>query len=43
MDSLQLEIANLAFQMGFDFGARWFMLFLIVIIGVFIIKIVGKL
>lgn len=43
MDSLQIEIANEAFRMGFSFGAQWFQLFLIVVIGVFTVKMVGKL
>lgn len=43
MDSLQIEIANEAFKAGFAFGAEWFKLFLVVVIGVFIIKLVSKL
>lgn len=43
MDSLQLDIANEAFKMGFDYGKTWFILYLIVILGIFITKTVGKL
>ena len=43
MDSLQIEIANEAFKAGLAFGAEWFKLFIIVVIGVFTVKIVGKL
>lgn len=41
MDSLQLgEVINLGFTLGFEYGKTWFILFLIVIIGVFIYKLI---
>ena len=41
MDSLQLgELINLGFTMGFDYGKTWFILFLIVILGSFIYRLI---
>ena len=39
-DSLQVEIANTAFVMGFDYGKDWFLLYLLVILGAFIYKLI---
>lgn len=34
------ELINLGFTMGFDYGKTWFIVFLIVILGLFIYRIV---
>lgn len=40
MDSLQLEIANEAFVLGFQYGKDWFLVYLVVILGAFIYKLI---
>lgn len=40
MDSLQQELANEAFVLGFQYGADWFVIFLVVILGAFIYKLI---
>lgn len=40
MDSVTQAIANDAFILGFQYGQDWFLVFLVVILGAFVYKIV---
>ena len=43
MDSLSQDLMVEAFTLGFDYGQKWFLLYLVVILGVLVEKTIRRL